>query len=325
MSRVGIPRALLYYQYYPMWRAFLEELGAEVITSSPTTREELTAGCSRMVPETCLPVKVFCGHVSSLVGKCDYLFIPSIRSLEPRVYNCSKFLGLPDMIRAVVPEAPAIIDADIDVNRGTRSLYQAIYSLARPFTLNPLKVRRAVKKAIEAHRYYQELMWRRGLTPPQAIARFDSGESPAPPGDNHYRTTIALIGHPYLLYDEYINYRLLSRLEKLGVKVVTPEMVPEAEQVEAIARIEGRSYWTFEGEVIGAAGYYLEHGVDGIIGVTAFGCGPDSLMLDTVKRYACSLGKPVLHLSLDEHSGEAGIVTRLEAFVDMILRKKRCG
>lgn len=296
-----------------------------MVISPPTTREELAVGCSRMVAETCLPVKVFCGHVVSLVGKCDYLFIPSIRSLEPKVYNCSKFLGLPDMIRAVVPEAPAIIDADIDVNQGARSLYQAIYRLARPFTLNPVKVRRAVQRAIKAQRHYQDIMWRYGLTPPRALAYLDSPHSLPPPRENHYKATIALIGHPYLLYDEYINYRLLSRLEKMGVKVVTPEMVPEAEQSEAIARLEGRSYWTFEGEVIGAAGYYLEQGVDGVIGITAFGCGPDSLMLDTVKRYAARKGRPALHLSLDEHTGEAGMITRLEAFVDMILRKKRCG
>ena len=103
MIKIGIPRALLYYQYYPMWQTFFEELGAEVVVSPPTTQTMLSAGSSRVVADTCLPVKVFVGHVLSLVEKCDYIFIPAIRSVKNKVYNCSKFLGLPDMTKAVSP------------------------------------------------------------------------------------------------------------------------------------------------------------------------------------------------------------------------------
>jgi len=88
MTKVGIPRALLYYQYYPMWKTFFETLGAEVIVSPPTTQVTLSAGASRVVADTCLPVKVFVGHALSLIGKCDYIFIPAIRSVKPKVYNC---------------------------------------------------------------------------------------------------------------------------------------------------------------------------------------------------------------------------------------------
>lgn len=315
MVRVGIPRALLYYQYYPMWKTFLQALGAEVITSSPTTKKEVNFGISRMVAETCLPVKVFCGHVYSLIGKCDFLFIPSVRSMEPKVYNCSKFLGLPDMIRAVVPEAPPIIDADIDINN-KRNLYQAIYTLARPFTFNPIKIKRAVEKALEAHSRYIEKMWRQGLTPLQVLEDgegFDLKE---------HRATIAVIGHHYILYDDYINHHLLHRLKEMKVKIFTPEMISEEEQRRGIAEIEGKSYWTYEGEVVGAAVHYLNRGVDGVIGVAAFGCGPDSLMMDLVKRYARYKGKPFLHLNIDEHTSEVALITRLEAFIDMLTRGK---
>ena len=97
---IGIPRALLYYQYFPMWKTFFKELGAEVVVSHPTTKAMVASGSSRVVADTCLPVKVFLGHVLSLIGKCDYIFIPAIRSVSRKIYNCSKFLGLPDMTRA---------------------------------------------------------------------------------------------------------------------------------------------------------------------------------------------------------------------------------
>jgi predicted nucleotide-binding protein (sugar kinase/HSP70/actin superfamily) len=318
MIKVGIPRALLYYQYYPMWKTFFEELGAEVVVSPPTTQAILSSGSTRVVADTCLPVKAFCGHVLALVGECDYIFIPAIRSVKRKIYNCSKFLGLPDMTKAVIPESPPILDIDIDINKGKRELYQAIYKLGRRFTWNPLKVRKAAIAAGQAHLKYRQLMSSQGLTPPQAIDRVKP-ETPSPT-----QATIALIGHPYLLYDEHINHRLIHRLEQAHYKVLTPEMLTTERLELAIARLVGRPYWTYEEEVIGAGGHYLESGVDGVIGIMAFGCGPDSLMMNMVHRQAARLRtSSFMSLTLEEHTAEAGVVTRLEAFIDMIHRRKR--
>jgi predicted nucleotide-binding protein (sugar kinase/HSP70/actin superfamily) len=316
MIKVGIPRALLYYQYYPMWKTFFEELGAEVVVSPPTTQAILSSGSSRVVADTCLPVKAFCGHVLALVGECDYIFIPAIRSVKRKIYNCSKFLGLPDMTKAVIPESN-ILDIDIDINKGKRELYQAIYKLGRRFTWNPLKVRKAAIAAGQAHLKYRQLMSSQGLTPPQAIDRVKPETPPT-------QANIALIGHPYLLYDEHINHRLIHRLEQAHYKVLTSEMLTTEQLASAIARLVGRPYWTYEEEVVGAGGHYLESGVDGVIGIMAFGCGPDSLMMDMVHRRAARLRtSSFMSLTLEEHTAEAGVVTRLEAFIDMIHRRKR--
>jgi predicted nucleotide-binding protein (sugar kinase/HSP70/actin superfamily) len=319
MVKVGIPRALLYYQYYPMWKTFFEGLGAEVVVSPPTTQATLSAGSSRVVADTCLPVKVFCGHVLALVDKCDYIFIPALRSVKSKIYNCSKFLGLPDMTRAVIPECPPILDMDIDINKGKRRLYQYIYELGRHFSWNPLKVRRAALAAWQAHRQYKELMVNESLTPPQAIAGVNAEKHSTP-----NQASIALVGHPYLLYDELINHRLIHRLEQAGYRVLTPEMLTPEQLETAIIRLTGQPYWTYEEEVVGSGGHYLESGVEGAIGVVAFGCGPDSLMMDMVQRQAIRLKTtPFMSLTLEEHTAEAGVATRLEAFLDMIQRRKR--
>ena len=326
MVRIGIPRALLYYQYYPMWKTFFDELGAEVVVSPSTTQAILSSGSSRVVADTCLPVKVFCGHVLALIGKCDYIFIPAIRSVKTKIYNCSKFLGLPDMTRAVIPESPPILDIDIDINKGKRELYQAIYKLGRRFTWNPFKVRKASIAAWQAHLEYRQLMSKHGLTLPQAIERILNATDVEPETlPNHpSQATIAIVGHPYLLHDEHINHRLVHRLEQADYKVLTPEMLT-GEQLElAITRLVGRPYWTYEEEVVGAGGYYLESGVDGVIGIMAFGCGPDSLMMDMVRRQSARLKTSTfMSLTLEEHTAEAGIATRVEAFLDMIQRRKR--
>jgi len=68
----------------------------------------------------------------------------------------------------------------------------------------------------------------------------------------------------------------------------------------------------------------LQSETDGVIGIMTFGCGPDSLMMDTVRRQAAREGTtPFMSLILEEHTAEAGVVTRLEAFLDMIYRRKR--
>lgn len=318
MVTVGIPRALLHYQYFPMWQVFFEELGADVVISSPTSPHMLTAGSSRVVADTCLPAKVFIGHVTSLADKCDYIFIPAIRSVRKDVYNCSKFLGLPDMTRAAVPECPTVLEIDIDVNRGKRWLYESIYRLGRRFSWNPFKVKRAALTAWQAYNDHRERMVREQLTLGQTM---EARKTVQP---RLYRATIAVIGHPYMLYDEYINHRLIRRLEQADVRVVTPEMLGGPELESATAQVVGKAYWTYEEEIVGAGGHYLQNAVDGMIGVMAFGCGPDSLMMDMVHRRAARTKTvPFMSITLEEHTAEAGLVTRLEAFLDMIHRRKK--
>jgi predicted nucleotide-binding protein (sugar kinase/HSP70/actin superfamily) len=324
MYRVGIPRALFYYQYFPAWKAFFETLGAETVVSLPTNKVIFTSGNSRAVAETCLPVKFFFGHVISLADKCDYMFIPAIRSLGKKAYYCSKFIGLPDMTRALVPECPLILDPEIDLNKGRRSLYHAIYNLGRHFSSDESKIKKAVEQAEKAHLAYRKEMSDRGITPIQALDEMhrDGDKSYLEP-DISPSLSVAVIGHQYVIYDDYINHRLISRLQAMGVRVFTPEMAEQEALDIAMTKLGGAPHWSFEADIIGAGEYYLEAKVDGIISVAVFGCGPDSMMIDMMRHRASEFRTPFLHLSLDEHTSEGGLVTRLEAFLDMIKRRKR--
>ncbi len=329
MIKVGLPRALVYYQHYPMWRTFFEELGAETVVSPATTRGILAAGASQVVAETCLPTKIFCGHCAALGRDVEFVFIPSVRSVEPQVYNCSKFMGLPDLVRQTARDIAPIVDIEIDVNRGMRKVREEIHQLGKRFTRAPWKIDRALDAALTVDRRYQEAM-RSGLTPPEAIEKLFSDQRYEPsvvkvtgtviPADR--QLVVALIGHPYNIYDEFVNHNLVGRLRAMNVKLVTPEMVSQEGLDEGISLLVEKPYFTYEREVVGAGGYYLMGEVDGIISVVAFGCGPDSLMIDIVSRAAKRRwNKPLMNITIDEHTAEAGLVTRLEAFVDMLQRR----
>lgn len=329
MIKVGIPRALTYYQHYPMWRTFFEELGAETVVSKKTTRGVLSAGAAGVVAETCLPTKVFCGHCLDLGRKVDFIFIPSVKSIEQNVYNCSKFVGLPDLVKQTAKEIAPVADMDIDVNLGMRKVRDEVHRLGRRFTRLPWKIDRALDRALSVDREYLTIM-RSGLTPPEALERMfpDQRYDPSPVRatstvtQTHRPLVVALIGHPYNIYDEYVNHNLVGRLRAMNVELVTPEMISQDGLDAGISMLVGKPYFTFEREVIGAGGHYLAGEVDGIISVVAFGCGPDSMMIDMVARAAKrQFNKPLMNITIDEHTAEAGLVTRLEAFVDMLQRR----
>jgi predicted nucleotide-binding protein (sugar kinase/HSP70/actin superfamily) len=313
-----------------MWKTFFEELGLEAVISPPTTKAIMADGSSRMIAETCLPVKVFCGHVAALTGKVDYVFVPSVRSIEPDVYNCSKFLGLPDLVRTAVPHSPPILDIEIDVNKGEKTVRRQIHELGRHFTRNPFQINRAYELALKVDEEYKRVM-QTGTPLPVAIKRYHSNGADSKDErlelswDTSERDiTIAVVGHPYNIYDAYINHNLLKRLMQMGVRVVTAEMAPPGALDAGTVKLVGRPYWTYEDEMVGAAGFYLESEFDGVLAVVSFGCGPDSMMLEVVQRAAKGhQRKPFTTIVMDEHTGEAGLVTRLEAFVDMLERRKR--
>jgi len=326
VTRIGIPRALLYYRYYPMWMTFLKEMGAEVIVSRPGNASTTKQGASRVVSDTCLPVKTFIGHVISLSGQCDYIFIPVLRSTRRKVLNCSRFLGLPDVARAVVPEAPPILDIELDVDRGKRYLYSQIYKLGSRFSANPLKVSGAAKKAWQEYLNQQELMSAKNLTYNESndllqdLVNKEKEDSPFL-HNGEKPVVLGLVGHPYILCDEQTNHRLLKRLNDMNVIFQTPEMLTTEQKRNGVKSITRDTYWVSEEEVIGAGGYFIQKGVDGIIGAMAFSCGPDSLMMHLVSEKAREAGIPFMSLTFEEHTAEAGVVTRLEAFLDMVRRR----
>ncbi|MBC7325128.1 MAG: hypothetical protein H5T99_07425, partial [Moorella sp. (in: Bacteria)] len=103
-------------------------------------------------------------------------------------------------------------------------------------------------------------------------------------------------------------------------KVITADQVPEPVVRAEAAALPKRLFWTLSQRMIGAAFYFLHAGrVQGLLHVTSFGCGPDSITGELINRRARAAGAvPLLNLVLDEHSGEAGVFTRLEAFLDMV-------
>ena len=79
--KVGIPRALYFYKYGPLWKALLEQFKCEIVFSPSTTSEIVEAGTKEALSELCVPMKIYFGHIRSLLEEfpdMDYIFIPLI-------------------------------------------------------------------------------------------------------------------------------------------------------------------------------------------------------------------------------------------------------
>jgi len=277
---------------------------------------------------TCLPIKVYAGHVAWLRdhGSVDFVFTPAIRNIVKDAFHCAKFQALPDIIKATVPNCPPLLDIEIDLERRKVSETDAFHQLGHRFSWNPIKIRRAWARAREVERNYLASLVDEKLTYPEALARLYEPEkkTASPALASTADLTIAVVGHPYCLYDDYINHQLISRLRGLGARVFTGEMVPPDEAQAGIMKTTGQRRWFYDNVMTGAVGYYLDRPeVAGIISVLAFACGPDSVMVETLARRAHARGRSLMSLVLDEHGSAAGMITRLEAFVDMLGRQRQ--
>lgn len=323
--KIGIPRAMSFYHNYPFLFGFFTDLGIEIVLSDKTTKKTLSQGASLVVTETCLPVKVFVGHVLNLLDKgVDKIFIPSLQSIAPKIYNCSKIRGLPDLIRNVVKRDFTIIDATLDKSEKNQGLYEFLKEAVAPFGItDEQKIKKASKAGWKVYNNFR-VMTASGVDYKQAMNYALQGKVFISNEAKEYPISIALVSHAYNIYDERTSMKIFDKLKAMDVKVYSSLQLTDEQMNEGISSLEQTMYWANEREMTGCAGHYLkDNKIDGVITLTAFGCGPDSLMVERITRKSKHFNKPILNLTIDEHTGEAGFITRLEAFVDMLYRKKR--
>lgn len=320
--KIGIPQGLFFYDYFPLWKEFFNELGAEVVVSSRTNKSILNHGVSNCVDEACLPVKVYHGHVMELRDKVDYIFIPKLISIQEREYGCPKYLGLPEMVRNSISALPNCIDVNVNLIKSNSRLMDAVIETGKYITPNVTKIKKAYKVASKHYENYKGLI-NKGVIPIDAIKMYSSATKAMRPIEDS-EPIFMLVGHPYNLYDEYINMNLIKKLIGYGIRVTTPEMIDTTKVDYYAGKLPKRMFWSYGKRLIGSSFYMLnEKKIDGMIYVSSFGCGVDSVLIDFVQREARKEGIPFTLLTVDEHTGEAGINTRIEAFIDMINRRNR--
>lgn len=305
---IGIPEALGFHYFYPLWKTFFNQLGFTVKTSGMTDRQKLDLGIKIAPSESCLPLKCYLGHVVALMNHADWIFVPRLVCLKkkPKIkLGCPKFIGLPDMVRALLPEAN-ILSLDIDLRiEGELISY---VKMAKNLGCNSSKVKHAYEKAIYKLKQYRKENSKRNLSENN---------------NEDKKIKIGLLGHRYLIEDKYLNLDFTKKLSDLDCQTICCHDL-SAESIEKELESIKSVSWYFEEEILGAAKRFLHiNDVSGVIYLLSFGCGAGSITSEIIElEIRKNSTIPLLRIIIDEHTGETGLMTRLESFIDMIKLKK---
>jgi predicted CoA-substrate-specific enzyme activase len=302
---VGLPRALSNWEYYHLWRRFFGELGLKVVVSKSSSGNIIQQGVESVGSETCFPVKVAHGHLLDLAKrKLDFIFLPSvITGLEnpPRGtsnYYCPYVQSLPYLISATLGESYSLNLVSPMIRFGDEpvKIAETLYKALKKYGLREREIRDALLSAMRQYEEFRINMIEEGKKQLATI----SAEKPG----------TLLVGRQYNSLDAGVSMDIAKKLTDLGVVVVPMEMAPMPSDDY------GFIYWQSGRRILRAAKFARQTPNLYPVYISNFGCGPDSFILHHFKRVMGD--KPHLILELDEHSADAGLITRCEAFLDSL-------
>jgi len=318
-GRLGIPRALMFYRYFPFWRTFFERLGWRVMVSDGARQKEKII----YFEDSCLPMKLLVTHAMQLKEKVDHLFIPRLVSIHRTYIMCPKFRGAPDIVRLATGGNISIVDETIDLRKGGISLLQTFLKIGEKLGATRQESKKAFREAENSFSEFQkDWMDRINRLPTRQLFEMDI---PTPSAGRKAPLRVAFIGHPYNLFDININKDLLTLTKSLGMEIITSDFLSEKEIDREVSDLSKEIYWSSGREIVGSLFHFLSSGVDGVVFLTSFKCGIDALLQEFIKRRLKVRGGssiPLLVLSFDEHTGREGLTTRLEAFRDVMEQRK---
>ncbi|MGC8658878.1 MAG: acyl-CoA dehydratase activase [Desulfomonilaceae bacterium] len=300
----GMIRSPQFYEWFPFWKSFIEDLGISLKVAAQPNREQFAHGTRFLHVETCLPMKVMAGQIRELVESgVEAIFHPTIlneapagfggRNIEhcPYIQASSQFFRGSFDIRWHEPLISYEFDPD--------SFYNEHIRFALDIGVSENTARNAFEKAVDCQRLFNELMEKRGREFLDSLGEKDCA--------------LVVLGKPYHTAEPFLNMNLAGLLRSLGVKAIPADIFPLEDYPT-----RNSITWKHQLRMIGVARAISHDPRLFPVMITFFGCGPDPFTMRHIRE---SLkGKPLLVLEMDEHSSKAGVMTRLEAYLDSLSR-----
>lgn len=313
---IGLPRALMYYRYAELWTRFFEGMGFQVVVSDKTDRDIFEAGDAASVDEVCLASKVYMGHVASLIGRCDAVFIPCFDSCDVRAGFCTKYQSMPDMVAATFrDEGIRVLSLHLERANDRKRSKAAYIDLGRRLGVSPRIVSKALKAAFKAQDAHDKEVAARQEKTLKLLDEYRKVVSADKTGTEEAPVAILLVAHPYIAHDHYVSGDIVDAIERMDATVIFADEADHAASFKKSFEFSETMPWVVNRELVGAI-LNLHKKVDGIVLLSAFPCGPDSMFDDAIIRNI--KGVPILNLMIDSQSGSAGLETRIESFVDIL-------
>lgn len=297
---VGIPRSLYYYYYGKIWENFFDELHIPYIISPKTNRMIMDLGMKYANDEMCLSLKNYIGHVAYLQDKCDVILVPRIDNYGSNNQTCTNFLASYDIVNNLFPSSILTYNINYENDETEK---KAFYHLGTLLNKKKTEIKKAYLKALEKTKLEQYRQIRKNI-----LKLKDSN------------LKVLLVGHPYNIYDNLLGESIIKGLESQGVTLIYSHLFLENDAQKLSRNLSNTLYFKYSKESIGSIELCKDE-IDGIVFLSSFPCGPDSLVNELVMR---KIRLPYLNLVIDDLDGGAGFETRIESFIDILKEKQKC-
>lgn len=312
---IGIPRTLMMFELFPLFKAFFSELGFDIVLSDKTNENIIKTGTEKVPAEFCFPVKVAFGHVHNLIQKgVDAIFLPSIRSLkkvdteQAHSWVCVWIQGIPYTVKSVIDfqkEGIQLLSPVIWFDLPEDRVEKTFIDLGKELGRSKQQVLRALDTARTVQQNFADRCIARGE---EALKQLEEDEF-----------AIVIVSRPYNGNDSRISLNIPKKLRQLGVMALPMDFLP-LDSIR-IPMSEETINWRNGQRIVKAAKIIRENPRLFPIFITNFNCGPDSFILHYFRDHMG--GKPFLELEVDEHSSDTGAITRCEAFMDSLKNYQR--
>ena len=309
---VGIPRALSVHTLYPLYSWFFYELGIKTFLSSEVPQE----GLARTEADYCFPAEIAHGAVQDCLDKgADFVLLPHFRdmpSYEKDVHAnfCPITQSLPYYIEK------AFLDTDknkwlplvVSFKFGAEKALELFGMMGEKLGVGEEEIKTAFYKALEKQNDYFK-------------AAKKMGEEALSEARGANRPVIALLGRAYNAFTSEANMGIPKKFTTRGYSIIPFDILPfengpENAENGKSGEIFPNMYWYYGQEDVKTAKFLKKEDNIYLTYVTNFSCAPDSFILHYIKWIMKQ--KPFLVLELDSHSADAGVDTRVEAFLDII-------
>ncbi|MDR2729436.1 MAG: acyl-CoA dehydratase activase [Treponema sp.] len=299
---IGIPRAFSVHTLYPLYSWFFHELGIKTFLST----EVAHAGVARAESAYCFPAEIAHGAVQDCLDKgADYVLLPHFRdmpSYEDKVHAnfCPITQSLPYYIEKAFPdiEKKRWLPLVVSFKFGESKALELFTVMTERLGISEAETKTAFQTALSKQQEYFEAVHKMGLE-----ALEDARKASRP--------VIATLGRPYNAFTPEANMGIPRKFTTRGYSIVPFDILPFHDET-----IFPNMYWYYGQQDVKTANLLKKEDNIYLTFITNFSCAPDSFILHYIKWVMGQ--KPFLVLELDSHTADAGVDTRVEAFLDII-------
>ena len=303
---VGVPLAFSVHSVWPFYSWFFHSLGVKAVLSTQIVPE----GIAKQESNYCFPAEIAHGAIQDMLDKgVDYVFLPHFRDMpsmeDVHACVCPLTQGLPFYARhAFGLSDDRMLRPLVSFSRGFEASRGAFEDVAEKLGFSRTEGSRAYDTGIE--------QYRRFFTAYKELGRKVLSEVQ----ENPDRVYISLCGRPYNAFTRDANMGIPRKFTSQGVTVIPFDMIYDPDD-----EIPPNNYWYYGQEDMKAVKQVRKIDNLYLSWISNFSCAPDSFMLHYVRWLMGH--KPYLVLEIDSHTADAGLDTRVEAFLDIVESYRR--